>query len=280
VSTVTADIEVRPLTAAIGAEVHGIDLRDAPYSDAIMRRLEQAVYEHMVLFFRDQQMTPQQQVDFGRWFGELEIHPFAIPHPDYPAMVVLDQTAPEKDGANRWHTDASFMVGPSALTILRAVQLPPLGGDTCWASMYAAYDALSEPVREMLDGLTAIHDLIGPLERAVATGHSIAGMDELRARWPVTEHPVIRTHPKTGRKLLYVNSNFTTRINGLTEAENARLLPFLIEHVRSPDFQCRFRWAPGSVAFWDNRCTQHYAVADYNERRVMHRVTVAGERPA
>ena len=272
-------IDVEPLTGAIGAEVTGVDLAAAAADDEVMTALRRALLDHLVLFFRDQDLDPVSQLGFARWFGPLEIHAFATPLPDHPEVVVLDQTDPATDGANSWHSDSSFMAAPAMGSILRAVQLPPVGGDTCWASMYAAYDALSVELREMLDPMTAVHDLTGPLVKAVRGGHSIGGIDEMQRRWPPREHPVVRTHPETGRKLLYVNSNFTTRLVGLTERENAVLLPFLLDHVRSPDFQVRFTWRPGSVAFWDNRSCQHYAVPDYRDRRVMHRVTIAGDEP-
>jgi taurine dioxygenase len=165
--------------------------------------------------------------------------------------------------------------------VLRAIQLPALGGDTCWASMYAAYDALSEPMKAMLDGLVAYHDILVPLQKAIAGGHSVGtDLEAIRRDWPAMTHPVVRTHPRTGRKLLYVNNNFTTRIAGLTAEESDVVLSFLLNHIQRPDFQVRFRWTPGSIAFWDNRCTQHYAVPDYTgSRRVMHRVTLTGDRP-
>jgi len=195
---------------------------------------------------------------------------------------VLDQITPQNDGGNSWHSDSSFMEQPALGSVLRAVQLPPLGGDTCWASMYAAFGALSPRMQSMLDGLTALHDIIVPLEKAIAGGHSVsANLEEIRRAWPAMEHPVVRRHPVTGRPALYVNNNFTTRILGITKSESDVLLPYLLQHVQRPDFQVRFRWAPGSVAFWDNRVTQHYAVPDYSgHRRIMHRVTLTGERPA
>jgi taurine dioxygenase len=273
------DVEIRPLTAALGAEVTGVDLSQV-LPDDVMAELERALYEHLVLFFRDQDMTPDDQIRFGSWFGPFERHPFAKSHPDHPELTVLDQTTPRDDGGNSWHSDTSFMETPALGSVLRAVQLPPLGGDTCWASMYAAYDALSDPMRSFLGGLTALHDLIRPLTKAVAGRHSIGGVEEIRAQWPPVEHPVVRTHPVTNRKSLYVNSNFTTRICGLTEAESNALLPMLLQHVGEPEFQVRFRWTAGAVVLWDNRCTQHYAVPDYTgHRRVMHRVALSGDRP-
>ena len=280
--TVTrSSIVVRPVTPTIGAEVVGVDLATAADDDEVMHELERALAAHLVLFFRNQDMTPEQQTRFGRWFGPFEDHPFAKPNPGHPGMIVLDQTTPKTDGANTWHTDSSFMETPALLSVLRAVELPANGGDTCWASMYAAWEALSPPMRDMLDGLTALHDITMPLSRAIAGGHSTQlDLDAVRRDWPPFEHPVARTHPVTGRKLLYVNANFTTRILGLTQEESDVLLPYLLNHVQRPDFQVRFHWEPGSVVVWDNRCTQHYAVPDYTgHRRVMHRVTIAGERP-
>jgi len=278
----TDTIEVVPLTATIGAEVRGADLATAADDPVVMARVERALSDHLVLFFRDQELTPGQQLRFAGWFGPFEHHAFAKPHPDHPDMTVLDQTTPETDGANSWHSDSSFMEHPALGSVLRAVQLPPLGGDTCWASMYAAFDALSPRMQAMLDGLTALHDIIVPLEKAIAGGHSVsANLEEIRRAWPPMEHPVVRRHPVTGRRALYVNNNFTTRILGIAKAESDVLLPYLLQHVQRPDFQVRFRWAPGSVAFWDNRVTQHYAVPDYSgHRRIMHRVTITGERPA
>jgi taurine dioxygenase len=278
--TTKTSIDVQPLTPTIGAEVHGVDLT-RELDDDTMHDIQRALSEHLVLFFRDQNISPEQQIDFMRWFGPFEFHAFAKSHPDHPEMVVLDQTTPETDGANNWHTDSSFMVRPALGSMLRAVQLPPLGGDTCWASMYAAYDALSPRLRAMLDGMTALHDLTAPLQKAIAGGHS-QGSDlaTFQEQWPPTEHPVVRTHPWTGRPSLYVNSNFTTRLCQLEAAESDALLAFLLRHLTRPDFQVRFTWEPDSVALWDNRCTQHYAVPDYTgHRRLMHRVTVEGEEP-
>jgi taurine dioxygenase len=281
--TTTIDLDVRPLTVTIGAEVRGVDLARAADDPATIAAIEAALHRHLVLFFRDQhELTPAAQIRFASRFGPIEHHAFAKSHPEHPEMVVLDQTTPEKDGSNSWHSDSSFLEQPAFGSVLRAVELPPLGGDTCWASMYAAYDALSPRMQSLLDGCTATHDIIVPLEKAIAGGHSVGSdLASIRATWPPTDHPVVRTHVATGRKCLYVNNNFTTRINGIAKEESDLLLPYLLQHVQRPDFQVRFRWEPGAVAFWDNRCTQHYAVPDYSGcRRVMHRVTITGERPA
>jgi taurine dioxygenase len=244
-----------------------------------VRAIERALLDHLVIFFRAQSITPEQQIAFARCFGEISIPPFAPRYGTNPELVVLDQKSPKGEGADAWHSDNTFMAEPPMGSILRAVELPPLGGDTCFASMVAAYEALSPPIRSLIDGLRAVHDLTLPLQRGIAAGHTTANLEEMQRQWPPVEHPVARTHPVTGRKALFVNANSTTRIVGLSERENAVLLPFLVDHVRSPEFQCRFRWEVGSIAFWDNRSTQHFAVPDYAQRRVMHRVTIAGDRP-
>jgi taurine dioxygenase len=271
-------IEIRPVTQKIGAEIFGVDLRK-PLAESSIRAIERALLEHHVIFFRDQDIDPEQQVAFARQFGEISIPPIAPKYGDVPEFIVLDQTTPKGEGADNWHSDNTFMAEPPLGSILKAVLLPELGGDTCFANTVAAYEALSQPMRDLLDGLQAEHDITKPMRKAIAAGHSTENLEEIRAKWPPVRHPVARTHPASGRKALYVNGNSTTRIIGLSERENAMLLPFLCDHVRSPEFQCRFRWDTHSIAFWDNRSTQHFAVPDYNERRVMHRVTLVGDAP-
>jgi len=273
-----AALRVEPLTPTIGAEISGIDLRQPLAADEVVA-IEQALHEHLVIFFRDQDITPAQHIEFGRHFGELCYPPFMTDHGETPEILVLDQTDPRGDGTDVWHSDNTFMAEPPMGSILKAIQLPKQGGDTCFASAYAAYDALSPVFQATLEGLTAVHDLTATLERANAAGHTHADIAAILKKSPPVEHPVIRTHPRPGRKGLFVNANSTTRIVGLTDRENALLLPFLCDHVRAPEFQCRFRWTPNAIAFWDNRSAQHLAVADYQERRVMHRVTLAGDKP-
>lgn len=273
-----APLQIDPLTPTLGAEVEGVDLR-RPLAAEEVRQIEDALAEHLVLFFRDQDITPAQHIAFGRQFGEPCYPPFMTEHGDDPEILVLDQTDARGEGTDVWHSDNTFMAEPPMGSILRAIQLPTQGGDTCFASAYAAYEALSAAMREMLDGMTAVHDLTATLLRANAGGHTNADLSAMLEKAPPVEHPVVRTHPKTGRKALFVNANSTTRIIGLTERENALLLPFLCDHIRAPEFQCRFRWTPHAIAFWDNRSAQHLAVADYRERRVMHRVTLAGDKP-
>ena len=263
------------LSLHIGAELKGLDLTAALDADDV-RAIREQLLEHHVLFFRDQQVDAEALKTLARHFGSIDVHAFGRHLEGDPEVGLLDQTKPEKDGANRWHTDSTFMPQPPFGTILAAVTLPDIGGDTSWASNHAAYDRLSPQIQEMLCKLSATHDVSGPLLRAVAGGHSVGSIDEVRAQWPPISHPVVCRHPETGRPMLFVNSNFTTHINGISEAESAALLKFLFEHIRTPELQVRFRWQEGSVVLWDNRCTQHYASADYQERRIMHRVTIAG----
>ena len=271
-------IELRPVTAVVGAEVAGVDLArplDAATRDALL----EAVVEFGVLFFRNQPITPEQHIAFARQMGRIQVPAFAPKYGTKPERLLLDQGAPRGEGADVWHSDNTFMPEPPMGSILKAVLLPEIGGDTCFANMHAAYDALSEPVRRLVDGLEAVHDITKPLAKAIEAGHSTADLAAMRKQWPPVTHPVVRTHPVTGRKALFVNGNSTTHIVGLSERENAALLPLLIDHVREPVFQCRFRWDVGSLVFWDNRSVQHYAVPDYTTRRVMHRVTLDGDRP-
>src|SRR5437868_11103397 len=268
-------IEVHPLTAAIGAEISGVDLRE-PLDDNTVAAIRGALLDHLVVFFRDQDLTDEQHLAFALRFGPLSVSPLSTRYQESPSVTVLDQVSPRGEGADEWHSDNTFMARPPLGSILRAEQLPGVGGDTCFASMYAAYDALSKPMRSFVDGLTAVHDITKPLQKAIRDGHSTLDLAEMQAKCPPVEHRVAVKHPETGRKALFVNRNSTTHIVGVTDRENDLLLPFLLDHVRSPEFQCRFHWEPGSIAMWDNRSVQHYAVADYQERRVMRRVTTAG----
>ena len=272
-------LQIKKVTRVIGAEIRGVSLKE-PLGPEARAAIEAALLEHHVLFFRDQDITPEEQVEFARQFGEISTPPFIPKYSKSPDYIVLDQTTPEGEGADNWHSDNTFMEEPPLGSILKAVLLPETGGDTCFANMVAAYEALSEPIRTMLDGLEAEHDITMALQKAIDAGHSEAKLSEVQAKWPPVKHPAVRTHPGTGKKALYVNGNSTTRLLGLSARENQILLPFLIDHVRSPAFQCRFRWDTNSIAFWDNRSTQHFGVPDYQERRVMHRVTLAGDRPA
>jgi taurine dioxygenase len=274
--------DIRPVSGALGAEVHGIDLA-GPLDAAVVATVRQAFNEHQVLFFRDQELSAEAQLAFGRSFGELGTHPYVAANPDHPE--VLDIVTEADDRVNfggGWHTDVTFLDEPDLGSILYAVDVPPAGGDTLFASQAAAYEALSPTMQRLLDGLVGIHSA-GPQyggggysrqSKAMAT----SGADAAAASR--VEHPVVRTHPETGRKGLYVNQAFTIGIKGMNRPESAALLGFLFEHATSEPFTCRWRWSPGSVAMWDNRSVQHYALHDYRgQRRVMRRITVRGDRP-
>lgn len=273
-----AQLEVRPVTQCIGAEIAGVDLREALSSEAV-HTLEDALHRYGVLFFRKQPITLAQQIAFTRCFGELFTHPFGPGHPEHPEIIVLDQRAPKGEGADEWHADTTFIPEPPLGSVLRAVELPPLGGDTCFASMFAAYEALSAPIRRLVDGLRAVHDITGNLVRAAQAGKSSLSLSEALSKWPPVSHPLVRTHPRSGRKALYLYSVAVKRIEGLSEPESDALIKLLCEHINQPRFQCRFRWEPDSIAFWDNRAVQHLAVPDYQERRVMWRSTLKGDVP-
>ena len=272
------EIQILPVTTNIGAEIKGVDLR-AALSEEEVAVIRQALLDHFVLFFRDQDINPDQQVAFAEHFGKLSIPPILPKSGTRPEVMILDQTSPKEQGGDNWHSDNTFMAEPPMGSILKATQLPEVGGDTCFASAYAAFEALSPPIQKMVSRLTAVHDITKPLRTAISAGIEKFDLEALSKKWPPVEHPVVRTHPVTGRKALYVNGNSTVALKGLTEAEGDLLLPFLCDHIRSPEFQCRFRWDVNSIAFWDNRSAQHFAVPDYGERRVMHRVTLAGDKP-
>lgn len=272
-------LEILPLTPAIGAEVRGLALQRTPGPE-VVAKLEQALLEHLVLFFRDQDLTPAQLLALGRCFGTVSLPPIAQPHPDEPDLMIFDQTEPVGAGADTWHTDASWVGNPPAISILSAVVLPALGGDTCFANMYAAYESLSPTFREMLSNLRAVQDITAPMRMARDKEVLQDTIEDMQRRYPPVEHPVVRTHPVTGRQALYVTENSTDGLVGLSPRESDLVLGFLLEHVKSPVFQCRFRWEPHSIAIWDNRCVLHFGVPDYHERRIMYRLCIEGDRPA
>ena len=269
-------ITVRPVTPTIGAEISGVDL-GRPLDDATFEAIHEALIEHQVIFFRDQEISVEAHKAFGARFGELDVHPNDPGLEGHPEVMVIhaDENSKRIAGA-MWHSDVSCSPEPPMGSILRMFAVPPNGGDTLFASMYAAYETLSARMKQMLDGLTAIHDGAPYYEEV----NRIIGRDGGGKTYPKSEHPVVRVHPDSGRKCLYVNRMFTTRLVGLPTAESDALLAFLFEHVRNPELQTRFRWAPHSIAFWDNRCTQHFAVWDYfPQLRSGYRVTVKGTRP-
>jgi taurine dioxygenase len=263
---------IRPLTAAIGAEIEGIDVGTIEGA-AEIDRLRDALNQHQVLFFRDQDITPAQQVRFANLFGDVSESLVDPGNAPAPGITVIEVAEP-KGLADEWHSDHTFSETPPKAAMLRSVRIPSSGGDTLWASMAAAYDALSAPMRSLLDGLTATHSTDRMMPRVMVKTNAKFRMD----RMAVT-HPIVRVHPETGRKCLFVSSYYTSHINELPEEESRAILGFLYQHVQSPLFQVRFKWTVNTIALWDERSTLHYAVADYSEPRVMHRLMINGDRP-
>jgi taurine dioxygenase len=279
-------IVVQPIAGALGAEVSGVDLAE-PLRNSVAAELRRAFVDHLVLFFRDQSLTPEQHLAVSRLFGPLVRMPYVKHMDDYPDIIAVLKEADERNIStfgNAWHSDFSFLEEPPLGSLLYAREVPRHGGDTIWANTYAAYDALSDGMKRMLDPLRAMHSGrpygTGGVPKDLRTSRSIGiERDKPEADREVAQ-PVVRVHPESGRKALYVNAIYTTRFENMTEAESLPLLAFLYEHCTRPEFTCRFRWETGSLAIWDNRCTLHYAVNDYDgARRLMHRTTVAGERP-
>jgi taurine dioxygenase len=262
---------LRPLTPLIGAEIDGIDLTSA-LDDSTFTELHRALLEWKVLFFRDQHRLSQtQHRGFARRWGELEVHPF-LPQGDVPEVVRFEKSETTKGVENIWHSDVSWREMPALGSVLRAIEVPSVGGDTLWADMAAAYDGLPADVKQRIDGRVAVHDFTHSFGRSMPPERLAA----MQAEYPAVEHPVVRVHPETGRQTLYVNEIFTSHIVG----ESDELLEYLCAQARVPEYQCRFRWTEGAVAFWDNRATQHYAVSDYwPARRVMERATIIGDTP-
>jgi taurine dioxygenase len=274
-------MNITPLGPAIGALVDGIDLT-RPLGDDDHAALHAALLQHHVLFFENQPVTPQQQRDLAARFGDLHIHPVYPQHPEVPEIILLDTSLDNPPDNDNWHTDVTFIQTPPMGAVLSAQLLPASGGDTLWASGIAAYEALSEPFRRMLDPLTAEHDFLQsfPAWRFARTPEERVRWEAARDKHPPVLHPVIRTHPESGRRGLFVSEGFTSRIVELDKKESDAVLAHLRVHVARPEFTVRWRWKRHDLAFWDNRLTQHYATADYlPQRRVMHRATILGDKP-
>ncbi|HXR86388.1 MAG TPA: TauD/TfdA family dioxygenase [Stellaceae bacterium] len=275
-------IEVIPRGATIGAEVKGVDF-SKPVDTLTAGEIYDALMRYSVIYFRNAAMTPAQHVDFGRLFGELTVHPF-VPHlEEFPEVVVLDNHEDNPVfSTDHWHSDETFRVTPPMGSILRCLTRPETGGETLWCDMVAAYEGLSDKMRNFLSGLEAIHDFknfrhkfdhLPPKERH-------AKLAEMEEELPNPAHPLVRTHPVTKRKALFVNEQFTLAIKGMREDESRALLDFLYAQARIPEYQFRFHWEVNSMVFWDNRPLQHYAANDYYpQRRTMHRVTIKGDKP-
>jgi taurine dioxygenase len=279
------EIEVRAMAGALGAELARIDVSGA-LEAATVQQLCGALLRHGVVVLRDQKLSPEALLQFARRLGDPEVHPIANGMADHPEIIRVLKPAGERAFfGTSWHTDNSFFEKPTSLTILYGETVPPVGGDTLFASMEEAYQSLSGPIQRLLEPLRAVHSA------SRAYDPRTTGDAKYRGEAPITyrysdaiydevEHPVVRTHPETGRRSLYVNAMFTRRIVGLSAHESSALLDMLYAHAARPEFSCRLRWAPGSLALWDNRSVQHYAIDDYAEfERVMYRVTLAGTRP-
>ena len=270
-------MEVMPVSGALGAEIKGLDLSRPLDSDEVSA-IRQALLEHLVIFFRDRDLGPAEQIAFARSFGRLAEYPFVRGLDAYPEVIKVEKLPHETvNFGGIWHSDTSYLAEPPMGTMLYARDVPPVGGDTLFANMYQAYETLSEGMKRLLDDLVAVNrsDKAAVYRtRAPRMDSDPKGSLDTAAE---AEHPALRIHPETGRRALYVNVAHTTRFKGMTEAESAPILDYLFQHQTQPEFTCRFRWTAGALAFWDNRCTQHNPVNDYHGfHRIMHRVTIAG----
>jgi taurine dioxygenase len=273
----SGEITIHRITGNIGAVVGGVDLRH-PLSSAAVASIRQALLDNGVIFFRDQNISMEQYWAFMENFGQPWKEESTGTDEDTPEDVQTGDLSYTRHATAVWHADTTSLARPPIATALRAVQVPEFGGDTCWSSMTAAWDALSEPMKRMLDGLHAVHTVQLTVDRMREYGAAFnASYSERNAREQV--HPVVLTHPETGRKALYVNESFVTRIVELEPLESAATLAFLFRHVERPDFIMRWKWTPNDMAFWDNRAVQHYAVPDYTDTRLMQRIVLAGVKP-
>jgi taurine dioxygenase len=274
-----APFSVERMGARLGAEIRGVDLTQ-PWDAATLKAFEAALIEHKIVYLRDQPLTTAQHVAMSRAFGELEVHPMR-PQGEFPEILVLDN---HKDNpvlsTDVWHSDTTFRKCPTKYTILRCQIMPKVGGDTLWANMEAAYEGLSLSFRKMIDGMRAVHDFQNFRVLFKKTEEDQAKLKRMEELFPNPSHPVVRTHPVTGRKCIFVNPQFTLRIEGLEPDESRAILDVLFNQAQVPEYQFRLRWEPGTIVFWDNRATQHYAANDYYpERRRMERTAVIGDEP-
>jgi len=273
-------LRIDKAAGAIGAYVKDVSLADAADSSAAFQALREALLEHQVLFLRDQDITPMQYQAFARRFGQVEGHPAYRTVEDAPDVQILESTAEAPSKIELWHTDMTFRPTPPSITLLHGQIIPAYGGDTLWASIGAAYEGLSEPMRLLLDGLEAVHDFRHGFQESLAEPGGADRLAGAIAENPPVTHPVIVEHPETGRKVIYVNALFTTHMVGLTKAESRMLLEFLYRHIVMEEYTVRLSWEPNTVAIWDNRATQHKPVNDFfPQHRKMHRITIAGDRP-
>ncbi|MEO0983880.1 MAG: TauD/TfdA family dioxygenase [Pseudomonadota bacterium] len=275
-------IQVKPVAGALGAEIFGADLTK-DLDNETFDDIHQAFLDHQVIFFRDQAgLSPERHKAFGRRFGGLNVHPYVKAMDGHPEILeIIKEPSDKLNFGGGWHSDMSFLEQPALGSMLYAVEVPPHGGDTLFASQFAAYDALSDAMKDMLGGLSAVHSASREYSARGASAQKRGAMQsEVAEDAPEFTHPVVRAHPETGRKGLYVNPAFTLRFEGMTKRESKPVLDFLFEHSRYEAFTCRFRWTKDALAFWDNRCVWHFALNDYpGERRHMRRVTINGDRP-
>lgn len=277
-SRAAARLDVRPVAGSLGAEIHGVDL-SRPLDASTVAAIRGVLLEHLVVFFRGQTLAPAQQLAFARAFGEPVDYPQLKGLPECPMITPVVKLEHERmNFGGVWHSDTTYLERPPMGSMLYAIEIPPYGGDTLFANQYQAYEALSAGLRRVLDGLVGVNTSTKAAASKTREDRMRAAGEELKVL--TGEHPVVRTHPETGRKALFVNVGHTERFKGWSEEESRPLLEYLFAHQVKPEFTCRFRWAPGSLAFWDNRCVQHNPVNDYHGfRRVMHRVTLAGDPP-
>lgn len=278
-------IDVAPIAGSIGAEISGVDLsRDL--GNQVFDEIHQAFLDHKILCFRDQDLTPEQQVVFSEHFGKPDIYPYIKSLPDVPEVIEILKT--ERDTVNfgdAWHSDTSYLPNPALGTLLYALETPEQGGDTLFANMQSAYEALSDAMKAMLDGMIGVNS--SAQNYTGGRAKVMKALDGMKDKYidssevSISEHPVVRTHPETGAKGLYISRSHTAHFKGMTKEESKPLIDFLSDHAVRPEFTCRVQWKPGTMVLWDNRCTQHCAINDYNgQRRRMHRVTLVGDTPA
>ena len=272
-------LNIKPISGCIGAEIHGIDLTK-PITHELYIQLRECLVEYEVIFFRDQAITPAQQYALASMFGPLQSHPAYQTVEGFPEISILESTADKPTKIECWHSDMTFRQHPPLATVLRAQVVPDKGGDTLWASMTAAYRGLSKSMQDFLSTLTAVHDFSYGFKESLAEPGGQQRLAQALVDNPPVRHPVIRIHPESGNSVIFVNELFTRHVEGLSRSESDALLAFIFEHIRTPEYSCRFAWQPDSIAIWDNRSTQHKPINDYfPAHRRLERITIDGDLP-
>ena len=271
--------ELKLLSGALGAELYGVNLAK-DLSNDVLKEIRRLLVEHEVIFFRDQDISHEQHKQIAHFFGPLQTHPAYGTVPDFPEITILESTAEKPTKIEKWHTDMTFREHPPMGSILRSKICPPSGGDTLWSSMTSAYEALSQPMKDFLDNLNAEHDFSHGFKESLAEPGGRERLKDAIKDNPPVIHPVIQTHPESGKKVIFVNTLFTTKIIELSADESNSILNFLYDYIKTPEFTCRFNWEPNCIAFWDNRSTQHKPVNDYfPSHRMLERITIDGNKP-